>query len=425
MNAPQLSKVSAQLARLTAILNRPASPYAAHDATLAAAAARTNKITPRTAPLAQSQLWHEYRAAEDADGCGETGEQGTYHIEHAADLMRDAVDVLSPSRTDFFARTHRPRRALGTLMKAHGYRYVPGVEGLAAAITARCPGELARFRRERVEFDGKFFAAAEAAHAANERGECPRDVLDVLQLFIDELRALAGRLVCVVDASSAAAISVAMDAAQTSLHAFAASPAAAPLHRVPQYLPADLDIIADVSLTTLARRFVPDMSEASAKRRVTTAEHEAGHLLAALCCGSHVSLVKVNPHGCVNAHGVLGKVDSFEARRSDAAFVNYVGFAWEEAHGDPALAQADLERGHRDADSAGQSRDALLNEARQFVQSFANVIRVFAAGILALANKKGILKGSKLRGLMGWVQCAPGDARGGVIGDWRLNTREG
>jgi hypothetical protein len=146
------------------------------------------------------------------------------------------------------------------------------------------------------------------------------------------------------------------------------------------------------------------MSAAEVKERVDTALHEAVHLLAAILRHAYVRRVVVHPARRAKRTGEAGRFDADERRSCDGALISYVGYAWEEAHGDVALATSDLRDGNRRADEAGQSREDVLNEAREFVRFGEGAIRVVAASILAVMPVSGILESRKLQKLIDWFR---------------------
>lgn len=170
---------------------------------------------------------------------------------------------------------------------------------------------------------------------------------------------------------------------------------------MPRYRPADLPNILHIPLDVLARGD-RRMSDADAAERVRTALHEGAHLAAACYCVAYVYHVYLSPSGRPNSRGEFGKVCIAERLPEDGAFCSLVGYAWEELHGDTACAANDLRDGNRLADEAERSREDLLNEAREFVRTADELIRVAALILLATVPKSGILKNRTLRGVLDW-----------------------
>lgn len=159
-----------------------------------------------------------------------------------------------------------------------------------------------------------------------------------------------------------------------------------------------------VPLGTLAREG-QELSDAAASERVKTALHEATHLLAAIMFRAAVVEARITPSGKPNRRGAYGRVQALERLECEGALISYVGFAWEERHGDLVCGRADFEDGNRLAAQAGIPREVLLHNAREFVRVGEGPIRVVAACLLARLPKSGILKGGSLRRLV--KQFAP------------------
>lgn len=179
---------------------------------------------------------------------------------------------------------------------------------------------------------------------------------------------------------------------------------------MPLYRPSDLGN-ADrtpfhVPLETLARDG-RNLSDAQVMERISIATHEAAHLLAAVWCRSSVVGVTIKPR-----YGVAGRFASSERLPDETAFIALVGVAWEEAHGDIALAAQDQRDGESYAAEAGVPVELLMDEARRFVASCEELIRYAAAGVLALAPKSGTLEGRALAALIDWFRPIAGQARG-------------
>lgn len=112
------------------------------------------------------------------------------HTHDAVAIMQRAAalftDPKQPHGVGFQKKTI-PRRALGAIAKAMGYRYE---RGLVAIKYALAPPQRLQFRQERETFLAKFDRLADAAHAINDKGQNPESAKEVIELFADELRAL-------------------------------------------------------------------------------------------------------------------------------------------------------------------------------------------------------------------------------------------
>lgn len=166
---------------------------------------------------------------------------------------------------------------------------------------------------------------------------------------------------------------------------------------MPKYKPSDLPDLFGIPLAKLAQRERP-ASPTEITRRVAVALHEAAHLVAAAYSGSHIYRLQINhARSRRDSDGVLHSV---ELLPDDEAFVSFVGYAWEELHGDVELATGDLLAGKRSADEACMTHDDLLNEARCFVRDTDELIHIAASGILACLPSSGILQGRTLEKLV-------------------------
>lgn len=112
-------------------------------------------------------------------------------------LRTDAVNLLHSAHAILTSPPHRkrwginaryaPRHALAFLCKSIGYRYMRGLE----VITHKLNGpDAVRFHAERQKFRHEFETAADAAHAANDKGQNPDAVLVLVHLYKRELLAL-------------------------------------------------------------------------------------------------------------------------------------------------------------------------------------------------------------------------------------------
>jgi hypothetical protein len=148
------------------------------------------------------------------------------------------------------------------------------------------------------------------------------------------------------------------------------------------------------------------MTDEQAKHRIVVALHEAAHLVASIACPS-TSILGVGVYAPFKAQnffgrGCDGEVRSMSVYPEHDAFINFVGVAWEELHGDLAFADVDLQAGFRYAKSAVESggtalekAEEILDKARSFVIVADRQIRVAAVGLLGLIPKHGELKRPK------------------------------
>lgn len=107
-----------------------------------------------------------------------------------AKALQWAHDVLAhPAflKSTGFTKKTAPRRALAMLARAFGFRYMRGLESVEHGLDSAA---LQRFKRERKTFREVFSMDADAAHAANATGKAPEQVLELVQVFAAELKAL-------------------------------------------------------------------------------------------------------------------------------------------------------------------------------------------------------------------------------------------
>jgi hypothetical protein len=148
------------------------------------------------------------------------------------------------------------------------------------------------------------------------------------------------------------------------------------------------------------------MTDEQAKHRIVVALHEAAHLVASIACPS-TSIFGVGVYAPFKAKNFLGRGCDGEVRSmcvypEHDAFINFVGFAWEELHGDPAFADVDLQAGFSYAKSAVEDgctalekAEEIMDRARSFIVVADHQIHVAAVGLLGLMPKHGELKRPK------------------------------
>jgi hypothetical protein len=153
-------------------------------------------LDAKPGPSETSAAWQDFRRERFTDPGleGLTGPAASYHLQDAARILVSAVDVLAGAVPYHLSKTkRRPRYALDNIMRAHGYRYLHGVQAVEDAIVATGHGttDVARFREERAGFEAELAQRAAAAHITNDKGECPAAVVRVVRIFVAELRSLA------------------------------------------------------------------------------------------------------------------------------------------------------------------------------------------------------------------------------------------
>ncbi len=157
----------------------------------AACAELDRDLNRSTGPVSQSRAWAKYRKTIYTDRGleGLTGPRAVYHFDDVRQHLFNAIGMLAKGDIGL-APWQWPAQTMKIIMRAHGYRYLRGVQGLADAIKEACPARLSQYLDEREAFDAEFKLRATAASITNEDGECPAAVVKVLQMFADELRAL-------------------------------------------------------------------------------------------------------------------------------------------------------------------------------------------------------------------------------------------
>lgn len=182
---------------------------------------------------------------------------------------------------------------------------------------------------------------------------------------------------------------------------------------MPLNKPSDLPDILGRSVEDVARAAGSAKTPAAFERLCSTARHEAAHLIAAGYCGASVTGVEIRLTGQPDRYGATGRIHSSENLPCETAFVDLVGWAWEELHGDVKCAAADFENGRRHAREASVPFDDILDEARDFVahEDAAEVVEALAACILALAPKTGSLSAPSMRALAQLYKCSRANLR--------------
>lgn len=144
-------------------------------------------------PSTQIKAWRNYeRCTIEYMGYNSRPEFRSYNLQ--TDTVRPlqwAHDVLTrPSirKLDRVSKKAAPRRALAAMAGAYGYRYLRGLEAIEHGLDG---ADLERFKQERQAFSDEFQMSADAAHAVNSKGENPAFVLELVQMFVAELKALA------------------------------------------------------------------------------------------------------------------------------------------------------------------------------------------------------------------------------------------
>ena len=153
---------------------------------------RRKQTKMKILPSIQMHAWQSYELAKYGvlNRRGLPDSLGYNLYNDTVILLGWAHDVLTKPffiKRTVFARQTAPRQALQEIAKAFGYRYIRGLITIEHKLTSDA---LAKFHRERVEFRHALEMGADAAHAANDKGQNPQAVLDVVRLFSNELLAL-------------------------------------------------------------------------------------------------------------------------------------------------------------------------------------------------------------------------------------------
>jgi hypothetical protein len=148
------------------------------------------------------------------------------------------------------------------------------------------------------------------------------------------------------------------------------------------------------------------MSDAQAEDRLAVALHESAHLTASIAC-PNTSILGVSVYAPYRAkhlqgRGIDGQVRSCSLEPEHDAFINFVGVAWEERHGDVNYAAADYRAGVAHARASVSDRPGsageikrILDCARVFVLEADTAIRWASVGLLALVPNSGDLNRRK------------------------------
>lgn len=148
---------------------------------------------PDMPPSTHIAAWRNYeRCMIEYMGYNPRPEFRSYNLQ--TDTVRPlqwAHDVLTrPSirKLDRVSKKAAPRQALAAMARAFGFRYMRGLEAIEHGLDG---ADLEQFKQERQAFSDEFQMSADAAHAVNSKGENPAFVLELVQMFAAELKALA------------------------------------------------------------------------------------------------------------------------------------------------------------------------------------------------------------------------------------------
>lgn len=141
------------------------------------------------------------------------------------------------------------------------------------------------------------------------------------------------------------------------------------------------------------------MCAEDAEHYQAVALHESAHIVAAIACDGFVGGAIIRPRKTTYAH--QGSVNTAGLLPHHDAIMAYVGYAWEELHGDVNMGSDDLDTG-RQADPP----NCLVNlqRARKLVVQADCEIRYCATGILGILPKTGRLDGRNFKGLQDWLR---------------------
>lgn len=136
------------------------------------------QTTIKTPPSVQMKAWRDYEYSK----FGVLGRRGapqslgynlytdSIRLVRRAYRLVDADWRTTRALTGFTPRT-TPRRSLGCLAQAYGYRYLRGLGVIEFRLATG--EELSKFRHERLEFRQALELSADAAHAINDKGQNP------------------------------------------------------------------------------------------------------------------------------------------------------------------------------------------------------------------------------------------------------------
>jgi hypothetical protein len=153
------------------------------------------RTTVQTPPSLQMQAHRDYEVAKFGI-MGRRGSPSTlgYNLyDDSTRLLGMAYRFLTDdprttrALTGFTPKTV-PRRALGFIAKAYGYRYLRGLEVIEHNLANGA--QQVKFRHERMEFRHALELNADAAHAINDKGQNRAAALEVVMMFANELLAL-------------------------------------------------------------------------------------------------------------------------------------------------------------------------------------------------------------------------------------------
>ncbi len=166
----------------------------------------------------------------------------------------------------------------------------------------------------------------------------------------------------------------------------------------------NLDEILTMPLDEDLARWGRTMSNEDAKDRIRIALHEAAHLVAAVACNSSVRWVEIYvPHKSKNLPG--GRIQSYERRELDSAFVSLAGYAWEKNFGNTNLARSDWERALSESRPYDVEIHDLLIQTEDYILGAGKIwVHYAAVGILGLCTVKGVLAGRRMQHLFNWLK---------------------
>lgn len=151
---------------------------------------------PHLRPSVQIEAWRNYeRCTIEYMGHNPRPAFRSYNLQtDTVNPLQWAHDVLTrPSirKLDRVSKKAAPRRALTAMARAFGFRYMRGLEAIEHGLDG---ANLDLFKHERQAFSDEFKMSADAAHAVNSKGENPAFILELVQMFTAELKALVSWL---------------------------------------------------------------------------------------------------------------------------------------------------------------------------------------------------------------------------------------
>jgi hypothetical protein len=152
-----------------------------------------SRLQAKPDPTTRAASWYEYRQERYVEPGleGLYGPDATYHFQDAAHYIYWAAGTLvgAGGYTLDHPKSKRPTVAVQLLAKGLGYRYLRALRGLNDALFEAdvSPRQLARFDAESQDFVDGFLPQLDAAGRVNSKGQNPRAVHDVIEMFASEM----------------------------------------------------------------------------------------------------------------------------------------------------------------------------------------------------------------------------------------------